>query len=300
MSPYESPSTHLTISEIVKAIISLTSPNAFSPNGGNGGDQGEAGSASDGANAAANANASSPVDSTSGPTATSANATNDIAPSVGQRDNRLIRELVMPGNIAMLVEAMKRTVSTTDASVPKQDRHRTSLVEVNLDDGSADTPASKTTDVSMQNASEPYSFDPYQVTKLPSIASVTSSFCQSITILIELIRKNNSDYSEPYLFHSIRNRLMGMQQRKVEIRFQAKDQAEQEDKHTSSLEEDAQDRQDMEDTMAKMSEKLGIVHLGPLLSQVSEHIGELQEAILHARHPVSHIYAYLLRTCDIS
>lgn len=300
MSPYESPSTHLTISEIVKAIINLTSPNAFSPNGGNGGDQGEAGSASDGANAAANANASSPLDSTSGPIATSANATNDSAAPIGQRDNRLIRELVMPENIAMLVEAVKRTVATMDGTVPAQDRHRTSLVEVDLDDGSAETSASKTTDIPVQNASEPYSFDPYQVTKLPSIASVTSSFCQSITILIELIRKNNSDYSEPYLFHSIRNRLMGMQQRKVEIRFQAKDQAEQEDKHTSSLEEDAQDRQDMEDTMAKMSEKLGIVHLGPLLSQVREHIGELQEAILHPRHPVSYICALLLGTCGIS
>jgi SIT4-associating protein SAP185/190 len=271
----------------------LTSPNAFNPNGGNGGDQPEAGvPASDGPSAVANANTGSPVDSGSSSTAIPNNATNDSVAANGQRDNRLIRELVTPQNIAMLVEPMKRRLATLDGNDSDEECDRTALVEVDLHDRAANTPADKSLDVQTRDASATYSFDPYEVTKLPSVASVTSSFCQSITILIELIRKNNSDYSEPYLFHSIRNRLMGMQQRKVEIRFQAKDQAEQEDKHTSSLEEDAQDRQDMEDTMAKMSEKLGIVHLGPLLSQVSERIGDLQEAILHARHPVSRVITF--------
>jgi len=80
---------------------------------------------------------------------------------------------------------------------------------------------------------------------------------------------------------------MGMQQRKVENRFQAKEKSEVDDSHTSSLEEDAQDRQDMEDTMAEMSEKLGIVHLGPLLSQISDRIGDLQCVIKDPRHVVS-------------
>ena len=190
----------------------------------------------------------------------------------------------MPDNIAMLVEPMRRIITTIDSGLLRQGG---TLVEVELNENTADALITNSTGGQPRTEITPYSFDPYEVNKLPSIGSTTSSFCQSITILIELIRKNNSDYSEPYLFHSIRNRLMGMQQRKVETRFQAKDKAEQEDKHTSSLEEDAQDRQDMEDTMAKMSEKLGIVHLGPLLSQVSERIGDLQEAILHARHPVS-------------
>lgn len=214
-------------------------------------------------------------------------ATTELTASAGQRDNRLIRELVMPENIAMLVEPMRKRILTNDGAHPEIRQGHDVLVDVELNGEEAAMPIVRSDLGSARDEVPTYSFDPYQVSRLPSTGSVSSSFCQSISILIELIRKNNSDYSEPYLFHSIRNRLMGMQQRKVEIRFQAKDQAEQEDKHTSSFEEDAQDRQDMEDTMAKMSEKLGIVHLGPLLSQVSERIGELQDAILHARLSVS-------------
>ncbi|KAJ7901148.1 hypothetical protein B0H14DRAFT_3423059 [Mycena olivaceomarginata] len=43
---------------------------------------------------------------------------------------------------------------------------------------------------------------------LPSRASCTSAVVHSIAIIMELIRKNNSDYFKPYLFHSLRNRLI--------------------------------------------------------------------------------------------
>ncbi|KAF8884827.1 SIT4 phosphatase-associated protein-domain-containing protein [Infundibulicybe gibba] len=46
----------------------------------------------------------------------------------------------------------------------------------------------------------------------PSPESSTSSVVHSISIIIELIRKNNSDYFEPYLFHTLRNRLIQVQQ----------------------------------------------------------------------------------------
>nr|GAT52297.1 predicted protein [Mycena chlorophos] len=51
--------------------------------------------------------------------------------------------------------------------------------------------------------------------KLPHRASCASSVVHSIswTIIIELIRKNNSNYFEPYLFHTLRNRLIQVQQR---------------------------------------------------------------------------------------
>ncbi|KAJ7633140.1 SIT4 phosphatase-associated protein-domain-containing protein [Roridomyces roridus] len=55
---------------------------------------------------------------------------------------------------------------------------------------------------------------------LPSRASCTSSVVNSIAILIELIRKNNSDYFEPYLFHTLRNRLIQVQQ---QLQLQAGD-----------------------------------------------------------------------------
>ena len=217
-------------------------------------------------------------------------AESNISP--GQRDNRLIRDLVLASHIAMLVEPMHRKAMwrNDEEAVHVSDMKSDNLVEVDLQEGDAkdtvdEVPVGEPPQENIKDSR--YSFDPYRVEKLPSPASSSSSFCQSITILIELIRKNNSDYSEPYLFHSIRNRLMGMQQRKVENRFQAKEKSEMDDSHTSSLEEDAQDRQDMEDTMAEMSEKLGIVHLGPLLSQISDRIGDLQSVIKDPRHVVS-------------
>jgi hypothetical protein len=43
---------------------------------------------------------------------------------------------------------------------------------------------------------------------LPNRASCTSAVVHSIAIIIELIRKNNSDYFKPYLFYGLRNRLI--------------------------------------------------------------------------------------------
>ena len=43
---------------------------------------------------------------------------------------------------------------------------------------------------------------------LPTLESHTSSVVSSIAVIVEVIRKNNSDYFEPYLFHVLRNRLM--------------------------------------------------------------------------------------------
>jgi hypothetical protein len=290
----------VTIAEVIKAIISITSPNAFNPNGGNGGEQ-QGPPAQDQANHGVQTNASpnkpsssdigGPQNDIGGPQ-NSSEAGAEPPTTGGQRDNRLIRDLVMAHHISMLVEPMRHGLSTGGPSDPQTDDAQSDLIEVDLSSASqdpqGDIPASNLP-VPKEQVESRYSFDPYQVEQRPSTASVSSSFCQSITILIELIRKNNSDYSEPYLFHSIRNRLMGMQQRKVESRFQSRETSEVTDSQKSSLEEVAQDRQDMEDTMAEMSEKLGIVHLGSLLSQISDRIGDLQEVILRPPHIVSRV-----------
>lgn len=42
--------------------------------------------------------------------------------------------------------------------------------------------------------------------------AASSSAIHAMGVLTELIRKNNSDYFEPYLFHTLRNRLIGVQQ----------------------------------------------------------------------------------------
>ncbi|KAJ6526260.1 SIT4 phosphatase-associated protein-domain-containing protein [Mycena vulgaris] len=83
---------------------------------------------------------------------------------------------------------------------------------------------------------------------LPSRASCTSSVVHSIAIIIELIRKNNSDYFEPYLFHTLRNRLIQVQQQL----------------HSSALEDDS-GRETLERALREMVERMGVVHLGSVL-----------------------------------
>ncbi|KAJ6622941.1 SIT4 phosphatase-associated protein-domain-containing protein [Mycena sp. CBHHK59/15] len=83
---------------------------------------------------------------------------------------------------------------------------------------------------------------------LPNRDSCASSVVHSIAIIIELIRKNNSDYFEPYLFHTLRNRLIQVQQQL----------------HTSTLDEDG-GREMLERALREMVERMGVVHLGAVL-----------------------------------
>ncbi|KAJ7029390.1 SIT4 phosphatase-associated protein-domain-containing protein [Mycena alexandri] len=83
---------------------------------------------------------------------------------------------------------------------------------------------------------------------LPNRASHTSAVVHSIAILIELIRKNNSDYFEPYLFHTLRNRLIQVQQQL----------------HTTTLDDDG-GRETLERALHEMVDRMGIVHLGAVL-----------------------------------
>ncbi|KAF8705636.1 hypothetical protein AX14_013871 [Amanita brunnescens Koide BX004] len=100
-------------------------------------------------------------------------------------------------------------------------------------------------------------------TRLPTLESATSSVVQSISIIIELIRKNNSDYFEPYLFHTLRNRLIQIQQ------------------HLHTQTEDG--REDLERAMQEMVDRMGVVHFGPLLDIMCEKMGELQRLLRSPR-----------------
>ncbi|KAJ6501910.1 SIT4 phosphatase-associated protein-domain-containing protein [Mycena sanguinolenta] len=82
----------------------------------------------------------------------------------------------------------------------------------------------------------------------PNRASCTSAVVHSIAIIIELIRKNNSDYFEPYLFHTLRNRLIQVQQQL----------------HSSALDEDG-GRETLERALREMVDRMGVVHLGAVL-----------------------------------
>jgi serine/threonine-protein phosphatase 6 regulatory subunit 3 len=103
---------------------------------------------------------------------------------------------------------------------------------------------------------------------LPSYESATSSIVNSICMVIELIRQNNSDYFEPYLFHTLRNRLIHVQQQLS----------------TRDLEEG---RVALEGAMNEMVDRMGVVHLGPLLGIFCDRLHELKPYLQKPRTSVS-------------
>lgn len=105
----------------------------------------------------------------------------------------------------------------------------------------------------------------------PTFESLCSSVVQSIVIVIELIRKNNSDYFEPYLFHTLRNRLIHVQQQS----------------HLAG--EDV--RASLEQVMGEMVNRMGVVHLGPVLDVLSSRLSLFQKYLEHPRSLVCLLYA---------
>lgn len=106
--------------------------------------------------------------------------------------------------------------------------------------------------------------------KLPNRDSATSSVVHSIAVVIELIRKNNSDYFEPYLFHTLRNRLIQVQQQ--------------------SLSDPEGTRIALEETMKEMVNRMGVVHLGPVLEMMCENLGDFHKFLKAPRSLVSAAY----------
>ncbi|GJJ12305.1 hypothetical protein Clacol_006546 [Clathrus columnatus] len=103
--------------------------------------------------------------------------------------------------------------------------------------------------------------DFFPQTQLPNAESATSSVINAISVIMELIRKNNSDYFEPYLFHNLRNRLIQVQQ------------------HTSK----DNDRDTLEQTMKELVDRMGIVHLGGMLDSFAERLDSFQELLANPR-----------------
>lgn len=97
--------------------------------------------------------------------------------------------------------------------------------------------------------------------------SAASSVVQSICIIIELIRQNNSDYFEPYLFHTLRNRLIQVQQQ-MQMNREG-------------------DREALERAMKEMVNRMGVVHLGPMLQIMCDRLDALQHFLREPRFLVS-------------
>ncbi|KAI0306658.1 SIT4 phosphatase-associated protein-domain-containing protein [Multifurca ochricompacta] len=105
--------------------------------------------------------------------------------------------------------------------------------------------------------------DPISPT-LPNYDSATSSIINSICMVIELIRQNNSDYFEPYLFHTLRNRLIHVQQQ-------------------LSTRDPDEGRVALEGAMKEMVDRIGVVHLGPLLVLFCDRLHELKPYVQKPR-----------------
>lgn len=109
--------------------------------------------------------------------------------------------------------------------------------------------------------------------EFPTFESSTSSIVQSIAVVIELIRKNNSDYFEPYLFHTLRNRLIQVQQQSQLVGEDIRSALEQE--------------------MQEMVHRMGVVHLGPVLEVLSKRIPEFQQYLKAPRSLVCFNVRYI-------
>lgn len=121
----------------------------------------------------------------------------------------------------------------------------------------------------------PTEFPPQK--SFPNAESATSSVINAISVIIELIRKNNSDYFEPYLFHNIRNRLVRVQQ------------------HTST----GNDRDMLEEAMRDLVDRMGIVHLGGMLDRFSERLDTFQELLTNPRSIVSFCFAVIMKCSKV-
>ena len=167
----------------------------------------------------------------------------------GSKNNRLIREMVSEESIDKMTGFMLDDIELSDRDWKGLNG-----------EGRESSPA-----------------DPFVVHPLPSIASASSSLSQICMVLVELIRRNNSDYSEPHLFHSLRTRLMSLRNQQL--------QSHSENGRTTAV--DAADREAMEIAMLEISPKMGIVHLGGLLRKIIDRFGELHRFLLEPRSQVS-------------
>lgn len=150
-----------------------------------------------------------------------------------------------------------------------------------------DTPASEQSDslASPGHRDSTVTIRPHTITppilapQVPvSPESCTSTLVTCIGVLIELIRKNNSDYFEQHLFHTLRTHLLQRQQEIAERK--TKDKSE---KEVEQNDDDDDEMEGMEEAMAELSDKLGIVHLGPMLRILCERLPDFQQLIKRPR-----------------
>ncbi|CBQ73707.1 related to SAP155-SIT4-associating protein [Sporisorium reilianum SRZ2] len=155
-------------------------------------------------------------------------------------------------------------------------------------------------------------FPPVAAPTVPITAETCSStLVTCIGVFIELIRKNNSDYFEQHLLRTLHNHLVKRQSELTEKRLKKKEddeaantqaasqqqggaadastQPEKQDGDESAqkamyaLDEEEEDVQGMEEAMAEIVDKMGLVHLGPMLRVLSERLSDFQQLVNEPR-----------------
>ena len=283
LSPCHSPDVHINASELLKAIIALSAP---SP-----------------------ASLTQNVD----PTATGFDGARPGA--TGVVTNRIVRDLageeVVKRMVAFMLDSatFARDVkgrSATTADVEKQDAgddatHKSAPSEEEAPKpwNPRDSPASELTQLphhehqelingtkhEPEHEPEKASTKPRAPEVDPSEETRSSSLVTCISIFIELIRKNNSDYFEQHLFHTLRSHLLQRQQEISEQRLsrmanKVHGSEDDDDRASHENNEEEDEMEGMEEAMAEISEKLGIVHLGPMLQIISERLPDFQKLLM--------------------
>ncbi|KAJ1018860.1 hypothetical protein NDA16_004664 [Ustilago loliicola] len=150
-------------------------------------------------------------------------------------------------------------------------------------------------------------FPPVSAPTVPITSETYSStLVTCIGVFIELIRKNNSDYFEQHLLRTLHNHLVKRQSELTEKRLQKEEEAakanstqegdaeetneteKQDDpeaaqKAMDALDEEEEDVQGMEEAMAEIVDKMGLVHLGPMLRVLSERLSDFQQLVIEPR-----------------
>lgn len=242
LSPSYPPDLHAVVSDMLKGIIALCAPSPGSPN-----DQ------------------------------------------IALVANRFSRQLASQEVATLLVGYMLDDGMTESASSTIK-LSQTPTVDAALSEASSSADSSHP-DQSRSNAGEEIDDDRHSVSSLSSASSSssrseyhsiisspsersTSSLIHVASVIIELMRKNNSDFFEPYLFHTIRHRLIAIQQQYLP----------QLDRPEMDAEQRAEDdRMILERAMSDMTEQMGIVNFGPLLHALSARLPEFQALLEHPR-----------------
>ncbi|KAF8607974.1 SAPS-domain-containing protein [Ceratobasidium sp. AG-I] len=239
LSPRYPPSVHLVVADLLKGIISVASPSPGSFN---------------------------------------VNGTHDGGPA-GPVTNRFVRELASTAIVETMVKFM---LDETPFGPPVDEVLRAAEEKQKAQAGKAKTLVVPSGLPGVSDDSEPRALSPEPTDDrsepllLPTAESATSSLTQIISIFVELIRKNNSDYFEPYLFHTLRNRLMQIQQHHL-------DEMHELGADMDSAQRVQEEREMLERGMADMVDHLGIVHLGKFLRILAKRLPDFQELLRRPR-----------------